>query len=211
MRSWATILALFLGVILIPFFLFEKASNAEVEKLLSADASRAAIAIVIVFVLASDVFLPVPSSVVSTAAGALLGFWIGAIVSTAGMTLGCVLAYWSGKNFGLPLVRRMVSQRDLEDVRARFRRSAAWALATTRPIPVMAEAAALFAGLAGVTFSRYLVITTLANAGISAIYSVAGASARGAQWFLLAFLASCALPGIAILLARDGRPVDPSA
>ena len=35
MRSWATIVALFLGVILIPFFLFEKASNAEIEKLLN--------------------------------------------------------------------------------------------------------------------------------------------------------------------------------
>ena len=84
----------------------------------------------IVVFLALDVFLPVPSSVVSTAAGDPLGFWIRAIVSTEGMTLGCVLAYWSGKNFGLPLVRSMVSQRDLEDLRARFRRSAEWALAT---------------------------------------------------------------------------------
>ena len=109
----------------------------------------------IVVFLALDVFLPVPSSVVSTAAGTLLGLWIGAIVSTAGMTLGCVLAYWSGKNFGLPLVRGMVSQRDQEDVRARCRRSAEWALATTGPYSVLAEASALFAGLAGVTFSRY--------------------------------------------------------
>jgi len=32
MRWWATSVALFLGIILIPFLLFEKASNAEVEE-----------------------------------------------------------------------------------------------------------------------------------------------------------------------------------
>jgi uncharacterized membrane protein YdjX (TVP38/TMEM64 family) len=68
-------------VILIPFLLCEKTSDLEVEKLLNAAASRAAIAIVIV-VLALVVFLPVPSSVVSTASHALLAFWIGTIVST---------------------------------------------------------------------------------------------------------------------------------
>ena len=209
MRLWATIVLLLLGVILIPFVLFENGSNAEVAKLLTADRSRTAIAIAIVAILALDVFLPVPSSVVSTAAGALLGIWAGALVSTAGMTLGCVLAYWSGRKFGLPLVSRMVRERDLEDVRSQFRRGAGWALTTARPVPVLAEASALFAGLAGVPFSRYLLITTLANTGISLVYGIAGASAREAHWFLLAFLA-CAIPGLAmlgrsLLLARAGR------
>jgi uncharacterized membrane protein YdjX (TVP38/TMEM64 family) len=40
------------------------------------------IAVVMIVVLALDVSLPVPSSVVSTTAGTLLDFWIGAIVST---------------------------------------------------------------------------------------------------------------------------------
>jgi 3-dehydroquinate synthase len=83
-------------------------------------------------------------------------------------------------------------------------------LTTARPVPVLAEASALFAGLAGVPFPRYLLITTLANTGISLVYCVAGASAREAHWFLLAFLASCAIPGLAmlgrsLLLARAGR------
>jgi uncharacterized membrane protein YdjX (TVP38/TMEM64 family) len=210
MRLWAMIVLVLLAVILIPFLLFENASNAEVAKWLTADRSRPAIAIAIVVILALDVFLPVPSSVVSTAAGALLGVWLGALVSTAGMTLGCVLAYWSGRKFGLPLVRRMVRARDLDDVRSQFCRGAVWALTTARPVPVLAEASTLFAGLAGVPFSRYLLITTLANTGISLIYSVAGASARQAHWFFLAFLASCAIPGLAmlgrsLLLARAGR------
>jgi uncharacterized membrane protein YdjX (TVP38/TMEM64 family) len=210
MRLWATIVLLLLAVILIPFVLFENASNAQVARLLTTDRSHAAIALAIVVVLALDVFLPVPSSIVSTAAGALLGVWVGALVSTAGMTLGCVLAYWFGNKFGLPLVRIMVRDSDLEAVRSQFCRGAGWALTTARPVPVLAEASTLFAGLAGVSFSRYLFITTLANTGISLVYGVAGASARDAHWFLIAFLASCTIPGLAmvgrsLLLARSGK------
>ena len=59
-NRFTVLCALFLRVILIPFLLFEKTSNLEVEKLLNADTSRAAIAIVIIVVLALDVFLARP-------------------------------------------------------------------------------------------------------------------------------------------------------
>jgi uncharacterized membrane protein YdjX (TVP38/TMEM64 family) len=142
MRSWIILSVLLLALILGPFLLFEARMNACVESLLAAQASKGAIAAGIASVLALDVFLPVPSSIVSTAAGALLGFAAGVAVSTAGMTAGCMLGYVCGQKFGVPLVRRMVRERDLEEVTARFRGGADWALATMRPVPVLAEASA---------------------------------------------------------------------
>jgi uncharacterized membrane protein YdjX (TVP38/TMEM64 family) len=209
MRSWVILAVLLLAVILGPFFIFEESSNAWVARLLTPQAPKGFLAAAIISLLALDVFLPVPSSIVSTAAGALLGFVTGVAVSTAGMTLGCALAYVCGHRFGLRLVRGMVNDRDLEQVSARFRRGAAWALATMRPIPVLAEASALFAGVAGVPFSRYMIVTALSNAGISAVYCATGAHALAAGSFLLAFAGAIALPGCMIILGRMiRRPCD---
>ena len=149
-----------------------------------------------------DVLLPVPSSIVSTAAGATLGFIPGLVISSVGMTTGSMVGYIVGRKCGLPFVRRMVGEDNLQRVSARFRRGAGWALAIMRPVPVLAEASALFAGVTRVPFSTYAVVTTLANTGISAVYSLAGANASGAASFLLAFAASIVLPGIAIFISR---------
>jgi uncharacterized membrane protein YdjX (TVP38/TMEM64 family) len=199
MRACIVLLTL-LAVIVCPFFLFGEDLARVVERLVRADTTQGALAACIVSLLAIDVFLPVPSSIVSTAAGAFLGFVAGTIVSTAGMTLGCMIAYLCGRRFGLPLLRRMVRERDLETLSARFRGSAEWALATVRPVPVLAEASALFAGVAGVPMSRYVSVTALANAGISAVYCAAGAKALETESFLFALAGSVGLPGCVILL-----------
>ncbi len=199
---WATIGGIFLIILLTPFFLFENQIKDLVERLTRSDLRIEAIALAVVCLLALDVFLPVPSSVVSTVAGATLGFIPGLVASAAGMTLGCVLAYFCGRTWGLPLVRRFTGDRDLEIVSQRFRRSAGWALAAMRPVPVLAEASVLFAGVSRLPLPGYLAITTLANTGISAVYCAAGARALASGSFFLAVTASLALPGVAILISR---------
>ncbi len=179
--------------------------NAFVGSLLQTGAPKSVTAATIVCLLTLDIFLPVPSSILSTAAGAMLGFKAGLVVSTAGMSLGCLLAYLCGRRFGLPLVRRMVSDRDLQEVSAQFRRGAEWTLATTRPVPVLAEASAMVAGLFAVPFWKYMGITGLANLGISAVYCTVGANALQTRSFLLAFVGSVALPAFAIVLTRTMR------
>jgi uncharacterized membrane protein YdjX (TVP38/TMEM64 family) len=216
MRAWVTLAVFLLIVILVPFLLFEQGLNSLVDYLVVPHASRATVAGIIVALLALDVFLPVPSSIVSTAAGALLGFVSGLVVSTAGMTLGCVLAYGFSYRYGPPLVRRMMTERESQEVSAQFRRGAAWALAIMRPIPVLAEASALLAGVAGVPFTRYFIVTALANAGISAIYSAAGANALRSGSVLFALAGAVALPTcgmlIRVILRRSVRatPASPA-
>lgn len=201
-RPWMILAALLLAIILVPFFMFEDSINVWATNLLRAGSPPVVTAAAIVCLLALDVFLPVPSSIVSTAAGALLGFTAGVAASTAGMTLGCLLGYFCGRRFGLPLVRRMVGQHDLDELAGQFRRGAEWSLATTRPVPVLAEASALVAGLSAVPFWKYMAITSLANAGISAVYCAVGANALHSGSFLLAFLGAIALPAVAMLLSR---------
>jgi uncharacterized membrane protein YdjX (TVP38/TMEM64 family) len=201
-RTWTALAALALALILIPFFLFEDAVNQWAASLLRPGRRDPAIAAAVVALLGLDVVLPIPSSLVSTAAGITLGFLPGWAASTAGMTLGSLAGYALGRSFGLPLVRRLTDGRDLERVADRFRRSAPWALAAMRPVPVLAEASALVAGVSRMHVPAYFVVTTLANAGISAIYCGTGANAGGAASFFLAFAASLALPGAAMLVDR---------
>lgn len=202
MRPWVVLTVLLLVLILGPFFLFEQRMTSVVDRLVVPHASKPAVAAAIVSLLALDVFLPVPSSILSTAAGALLGFAAGLLASTVGMSLGCTLAYGLSRRFGPSLVQRFVTAGELQEVAARFRGSADWAVAMMRPIPVLAEASALFAPVAGMPFPRYLLVTTLANLGISAVYAAAGAHALRIGSFLLAFAAAIALPGCAMLVRR---------
>jgi uncharacterized membrane protein YdjX (TVP38/TMEM64 family) len=199
---WIVLAACLLIAILAPFFLFEESMNAWVERLTGPGARVGIVAVAVVSLLALDVLLPVPSSIVSTAAGAALGFLPGLAVSTAGMTLGSILGYVCGRRWALPRTRRMVGERDLEQVSARFQQGASWALAVMRPVPVLAEASALFAGVARVPVAQYVTITTLANIGISALYCAAGARALHSSSFLLAFAASIGLPGLAMAISR---------
>ncbi len=201
-RPWIFLAAVLLAIILVPFFLFEDGMNTWIARRLQAGTPPVITVAMIVCLLALDVFLPVPSSIVSTAAGALLGFTAGMTASTTGMTLGCVLGYLCGRRFGLPIVLRFVGERDLNELSAQFCRGAEWALATARPVPVLAEASALVAGLFAVPFWKYMVITSLANAGISAVYCAVGANALNSGSFLYAFLGAIALPGVAMLLSR---------
>jgi uncharacterized membrane protein YdjX (TVP38/TMEM64 family) len=197
-RPWLILAALTLALILAPFLLFEDEMSAWAGRLTQPERHAGAIALAVIGFLASDVLLPVPSSVVSTASGAALGFLPGLGASVVGMTLGSLIGYGLGRKYGLSLVRRLARERDLELVSSRFRRSAVWALAAMRPVPVLAEASALFAGVAKMPLLTYLAVTTLANIGISAIYCAAGANALHGGSFLLAFAASLALPGAAM-------------
>jgi len=93
---WIVLIGLMFALIIIPFILFEKQFEALGTWLAEGHASGGLAASIIVALLALDVFLPVPSSIVSTGAGVLLGFWRGVAVIWIGMTIGCVIGYAFG-------------------------------------------------------------------------------------------------------------------
>src|SRR5690606_23023812 len=77
---WLWLTLIVVAVILVPFFLFEDYFTGLADRAVSGDVSVPWAVTIIAGLLAVDVLLPVPSSVVSAAAGVLLGFWLGATV-----------------------------------------------------------------------------------------------------------------------------------
>lgn len=198
---WAVLWVVLIGLVLLPFLLFEQQFNALAEHVTRTGTSRWLAAVAIFGLLALDVFLPVPSSIVSTAAGILLGFAGGAAVVWAGMMAGCGLGYAVGAR-GAEAARRLVGEEGLGRASGLAERYGDWTIILCRPVPVLAEASVVFAGLVRAPFGRFARLTALANLGIAAGYSAFGAFSLSIDSFLAAFIGAMALPGLFMLIAR---------
>jgi 3-dehydroquinate synthase len=78
-------------------------------------------------------------------------------------------------------------------------------LVLCRPVPVLAEASVIAAGVAGLPAGHVLAITTLANIGVAATYASLGSSAETGSGLLAALAASIGLPLVAMLTAKTVR------
>src|SRR5688572_23974899 len=99
---WTILSCLVLSLILVPFALWEESIQAWAARLLTPAAGRATLAALVIFLLASDVLLPIPSSFVSAGAIALLGALQGGVTIFAGMTAAAWLGYALGRFGGEP-------------------------------------------------------------------------------------------------------------
>lgn len=201
---WGLIWLVLVAIVLVPFFLFEDQFNALAERIARGEVSATVAALAIGGLLAFDVFLPVPSSIVSTAAGVLLGFVRGAAIVWIGMMAGCLIGYWVGRR-STPLARRLVGGDGLTRAGTLAERYGPWAVVICRPVPVLAEATVVFAGLVGAPLARFVTLTAWSNLGIAAGYAAIGAYSMRVESFLLAFIGAIVVPGLALLIARTRR------
>jgi uncharacterized membrane protein YdjX (TVP38/TMEM64 family) len=206
--GWTVLSVLLLSAILIPFFLWEDRINAATSAFLAEPHSRWLIATALGGLLAADIVLPVPSSIVNTAAGSLLGFWAGAAASWTGLMVGAVLGYWMGMGASATALRKLVGG-NAERVAHATGRYGDWGLMLCRAVPVLAEASVVVAGFNRMPFRRFLALCALSNLGIAAAYAAIGAYAMDAGSFLLAFAGAICVPGVGMWLARRWRLTRP--
>lgn len=202
---WTLLTLLALAVILVPFAIWEEPITRWVEARIADESSRPLLAAILGGALAADVLLPIPSSLISTAAGYALGLSGGALVSWAGMTVGALFGYALGAKPARNFTRRFVGDAELVRAQAAFGRWGGWALIACRAVPVLAEASVVFAGVAGMSLGRFLALVSLANLAVALAYAAVGALALEADSFLLAFAGAILLPGAMMLLFRRLR------
>ena len=123
------------------------------------------------------------------------------------MMAGCLVGYFVGAK-SAPLARRLVGPAGLARAAHLADRYGVWAIVLSRPIPVLAEATVVFAGLVRAPLGRFMLLTALSNLGIAAGYAAIGAFSMRLDSFLLAFVGAMAVPGIALLVAKGGPIVD---
>ena len=207
---WRAI-ALFLfvsAVVLATFFLWGERIDAWTQKVVEKAADdKTLVAVILFLVLASDIFLPVPSSIASTACGLVLGPVLGFAVSCLAMSASAVSGYALGR-FASGAAARLVGASDMAALREFQRRAGPWTLLALRPVPVLSEVSAVFAGIGRIPVVPTALQLALGNAVVSLVYVLVGAffaDAERGSW--LAFLAAMAVSGVFFLIrSRMVRP-----
>ena len=198
---WTVLWVLVVALVLVPFFLFEDWFNAVALQVAGGTTSRRTAAGLAAFLLTFDVFLPVPSSLVSAATGVVLGFWPATALIWSSMTLACLLGYGFGRS-AAGAARRFVGEPGLARATRLATEHGHYAIAICRPVPVLAEASIIVSGLVRAPLTRFLPVVLWSNLGIAVVYAAIGAFAMRAESFLLAFLGAILVPALAAVATR---------
>ncbi|MCL9657924.1 3-dehydroquinate synthase [Pseudomonas protegens] len=197
-------LVLFSILVVASFLLFEQ----QIQQLLnhlgnflpSDPVQRTSLALLLVTLLALDVLLPVPSSLVALLAVAVLGAVGGYLVIFIGLCLGACLGYWLGAGY-FRLLSNWLGLRSWQPGQLAYRLSTL-SLICLRGVPVLAETSVLAAGMQRYPLRQFLLVTTLANAGLALAYAAIGSLLVEQNALLATILASMVLPGL-VLGARS--------
>lgn len=209
-RLLAVLIALAVAVPLVPWLLVGARLDHAVAAWLDPPPPPAILAAAEVGVLAADILLPVPSSLVTTLGGASLGVAAGTACGWLGMTIGSLAGWWLGRVAGTRRLARL-DPADRAALAGRQRRYGPLVVVVTRPLPILAEAAALVAGAAGMPARVFLAAAAASNLAIAFAWSLAGSLGREAdslQWVALASLAVPAAVAAVIAARRPERSRD---
>ena len=193
---------LLLTFVLVPFFLYEAEFERLADRVLALRDQPGLVAGLIASLLALDIFLPIPSSVVSAAAGAILGFLPATLTIWTGMTAGCLLGYGFGARAGRLGAGTLLRPDELEKMSSASAKYGPWLVVLFRPVPVFAEISVLYAGLTRMSWKPFALLAGGANLGIALVYAAAGAWSANWSSFLPAFFASMAIPLIGFLFTK---------
>ena len=174
------------AVPLVPFLLVGARLDHLVAGWLDPPPPPAALAALEVGVLAADILLPVPSSVVATLGGSVLGIAAGTACAWLGMTLGAAAGWVCGRLAGRRALAR-IDPADRAMLDRQERRLGPAFVVLTRPLPLIAEAAAILCGATGMPARLFMGWSAAGNLAIAFAWSLAGsvgARADAVQWVL---------------------------
>lgn len=150
-------------------------------------------ALVGVGLLIVDVALPVPSSLVMIAHGALFGVTFGTLLSLIGSVGAALVGFAIGRR-GSVWLDRIVSTEERLRVEQMLQRWGALAIVITRPVPLLAETTAILAGASAMSWQRAMIASFAGSFPAALLYALTGAVAasfqNGALMFCLVLLVS---------------------
>lgn len=155
--------------------------------------------------LIADVLLPVPSSLVMVAHGALFGVVTGTLLSLVGSLGAAMFGFWLGRRGGR-LMERIVTPEERARADYLLNRWGTLAIIVTRPVPLLAETVAIMAGASSMNSGRVALAALVGSLPPALLYALTGAAVANFQNTVLMF-------GFVILVAGFfwliGRLIEP--
>ena len=143
-------------------------------------------AIVGVGLLIADVVLPVPSSIVMVAHGAIFGVLWGTMLSLLGSVGAAVFGFAIGRRGGA-LLERVVTPVERARASSILARWGTLAIIVTRPVPLLAETVAIMAGASSMTWRAIIVASIAGSLPPALLYALTGAAVANLQNTALMF------------------------
>ena len=193
---WCLLAVAVLAAIVVPFALYEERIVSAVEDISQGGGSRPLVAFALFLLLASDVILPVPSSLVATVSGMLMGLVPGTAVTWTGMQAGAMLGYGLGRTAGARAAERLVGGSELARASRSHQKWGGYSLIVSRAVPVLAESSVLLAGAVRMPLATFVPLTAASNVAIALVYAAVGSYVLETRAFLLAFAASVLVPAV---------------
>jgi len=192
-RMLVVLLMLFAFVI-VPFVIWGDQMDASAPRLVQGQAAKWAIALIGIGLLVADVLLPIPSSVVSISLCLLLGPGLGGLAVFSGMVGAFAVGFLVGRLLPATRLRNWVGAQTWDAFASkRLPASLLW-IAASRPVPVLAEVTAIFAGSVGMPFLPSLSVAALSSLLVAIAYALAGwlgLHQAASSTALLVFSAAC--------------------
>jgi uncharacterized membrane protein YdjX (TVP38/TMEM64 family) len=171
-RRW---FGLFVGAVavclLVPFLLAAPAVDVWFESFEQRSGATLGVALVVVSLLAIDIVAPVPSSLVAAFAGVAFGSVMGSLLVFCGLTIGCMLGYAGALTAGRRMASGARSRTALAAASRLSDREGALALFVARPVPLLAEATVVVAGLTGMRWTVFLPVCITANVLVAVLFA----------------------------------------
>jgi uncharacterized membrane protein YdjX (TVP38/TMEM64 family) len=202
-RTFALIAAVVAAVVLSKL-LVENVLGIRLEPLAASWIARAGggSAATIVALLAADLFLPIPSSLVMILSGAAFGVVWGSALSLVGSIGGEWLGFELVRRYGRRVSSKMVGDDELARLSRVFARHGAAAVVVTRALPVVMETMSVVAGLSAMRRRTFLVASAIGTVPIVIVYAYAGAVSRQAGSLVPAIVMLIAVAGLGWILYR---------
>jgi 3-dehydroquinate synthase len=195
---WLSLLV-FTSLVIASFVLFELPIQHGITELVPSlsqqPTQRLSLSAVMILLLAFDVVLPVPSTLLALLATTFLGFIGGSLAIFIGLCSCALFGYLLGAGY-FRLASQWLSDKDKQQGGELADKLGTLALVCLRGIPVLAEVSVLAAGMRRYPLRKFLLVTTLANAGLALAYGYIGSFLAGEEAFLLRILTSIFLPSL---------------
>ena len=173
------------ALIIVVFLLFQ---NLEVffSNLLNQLSSTASLfALVSCLVLASDIVLPVPSSIVMYVNGFVLGTFYGSVVSLTALLISSTIGYYLGSLTSLGF-----KNNDNEKARSVIEKYGPVSILITRGIPILSEAVCIVCGYNKMPFRRYIMLNLAGYVPLCLLYAFCGSLGYNQNTFFISFACS---------------------
>ena len=183
--------------LILPLILFESPLSKYGEIALNwAGDNELLVSLVVIVALTADVILPVPNGLTNTLAGVSLGWATASLVVWVGLNLGACVGYFLGRFAARPLAQKMISESDLSEAEKSLQNFSTIGLILSRPVPAFAELITISAGLARMSFIKFILVVGIVNIGVAVVFSGIGAAAMETNSSTLAFIGVAVLPAL---------------